>query len=47
MIVKGHESHLGTNELVSRAILKAAEETGMPDGVFSMVNGESLLANNW
>lgn len=39
VIVKGHESHLGTNELVSRAILKAAEETGMPDGVFSMVNG--------
>lgn len=39
VIVKGHESHLGTNDLVSQAILKAAEMTGMPDGVFSMVNG--------
>lgn len=39
VIVKGHESHLGTNELVSKAILAAAEKTNMPDGVFSMVNG--------
>ena len=39
VIVKGHESHLGTNELISRAILKAAEKTNMPEGVFSMVNG--------
>lgn len=39
VIVKGHPSHLGTNELVSRAILTAARETGMPDGVFSMLNG--------
>ena len=39
VIVKGHESHLGTNELVTIAILRAAEKTGMPDGVFSMVNG--------
>lgn len=39
VIIKGHESHLGTNELVSKAILAAAEKTGMPEGVFSMVNG--------
>ena len=39
VIVKGHESHLGTNDLVSQAILKAAASTNMPDGVFSMVNG--------
>lgn len=39
VIVKGHESHLSTNDLVTQAILKAADETGMPDGVFSMVNG--------
>lgn len=39
VIVKGHESHLGTNDLVCQAILKAAAETNMPDGVFSMVNG--------
>jgi 2,5-dioxopentanoate dehydrogenase len=39
VIIKSHESHPGTNELVSRAILKAAEKTGMPDGVFSSLNG--------
>ena len=39
VIVKGHESHLGTNELISRAILTAAEKTNVPEGVFSMVNG--------
>jgi 2,5-dioxopentanoate dehydrogenase len=39
VIVKAHESHPGTNELVSRAILKAAKNTGMPDGVFSSLNG--------
>jgi NADP-dependent aldehyde dehydrogenase len=39
VVVKGHESHPGTNELVSGAIIKAAKETGMPDGVFSSLNG--------
>lgn len=39
VIVKAHESHLGTNALVSMAIQKAAEKTGMPDGVFSSLNG--------
>ncbi|MEX0647799.1 MAG: aldehyde dehydrogenase (NADP(+)) [Balneolaceae bacterium] len=41
VVVKAHESHPGTNELVSRAILKAAEKTGMPDGVFSSLNGKA------
>lgn len=35
VIVKAHEAHPGTNALVAEAILAAAEETGMPDGVFS------------
>ncbi len=39
VIVKGHESHPGTNEMVAKAIQKAAKETGMPDGVFSSLNG--------
>lgn len=39
VIVKGHESHPGTNELVAGAIVKAARQTGMPDGVFSSLNG--------
>ncbi len=39
VIVKGHEAHPVTNELVALAIQKAAKTTGMPDGVFSMLNG--------
>ncbi|MEL6286747.1 MAG: aldehyde dehydrogenase family protein, partial [Pseudomonadota bacterium] len=39
VIVKAHESHLGTNALVAAAIQKAARETGMPEGVFSSLNG--------
>lgn len=40
VIVKAHSSHAGTNELMANAIRKAAEKTGMPDGVFSSLNGE-------
>ena len=39
VIVKGHEAHLGTNDMVTQAVLRAVDKTGMPDGVFSMVNG--------
>lgn len=39
VVCKAHPAHPGTTELVSRAILAAAEKTGMPDGVFSMVHG--------
>lgn len=35
VVVKSHSSHPGTNELVASAILKAAQQTGMPEGVFS------------
>lgn len=35
VVVKAHSSHPGTNELVSSAIIAAAKESGMPDGVFS------------
>lgn len=41
IVVKAHPSHPGTCELVAEAILTAAEKTGMPDGVFSMVHGRS------
>ncbi len=39
VIVKAHESHLGTNQLIAVAIQKAAKKTQMPDGVFSSLNG--------
>ena len=38
VIVKAHSSHPGTNELVASAIIKAANKTGMPEGVFSSLN---------
>ncbi|MEO8172867.1 MAG: aldehyde dehydrogenase (NADP(+)), partial [Sediminibacterium sp.] len=40
VIVKAHSSHLGTNELVATAIVKAAQKCNMPDGVFSSLIGE-------
>ena len=42
VIVKSHPMHSGTGELVSQAIIKAAVETGMPDGVFSNLNSSGI-----
>ncbi|CAN1494560.1 PutA NAD-dependent aldehyde dehydrogenases [Spirosomataceae bacterium] len=42
VVFKGHPSHLGTSELVGRAILAAAQKTAMPDGVFSLVFDDSI-----
>ncbi|MCK1797309.1 aldehyde dehydrogenase (NADP(+)) [Streptomyces sp. XM4193] len=39
VIVKAHPAHLGTAELVARAVGEAAVETGMPAGVFSQLVG--------
>ena len=39
VIVKGHSAHPGTSELVAGAITRAAAKTGMPEGVFSLING--------
>ncbi|EQD68709.1 aldehyde dehydrogenase family protein, partial [mine drainage metagenome] len=39
IVVKGHPAHPGTGEWVAQAITAAAAETGMPDGVFSLLNG--------
>jgi len=40
VIVKAHESHLGTNEMIGSAIKTAALKCNMPDGIFSFVVGE-------
>ena len=42
IVVKGHPAHPGTCELVGRAIVRAAEATGMPPGVFSLVQGTTV-----
>ncbi len=39
VIVKAHNAHLGTSELVGRAIQQAARLCQMPEGVFSMLIG--------
>jgi len=42
VIVKSHPMHAGTGELVASAIIKAAEITGMPNGVFSNLNSSGI-----
>ncbi|MEX0327025.1 MAG: aldehyde dehydrogenase (NADP(+)) [Puniceicoccaceae bacterium] len=37
VVVKAHAGHPGTSELVGQAILNAADTTGMPEGVFSLL----------
>ncbi|MFJ1521414.1 aldehyde dehydrogenase (NADP(+)) [Acinetobacter sp. ABJ_C1_1] len=39
VIVKAHSAHLGTSELVGRAIQKAVIENNLPEGVFSLLFG--------
>ena len=51
VVVKAHSAHLGTSELVGRAIQQAAREQGLPEGVFSLLIGagrslgEALVAH--
>jgi len=47
VVVKVHPAHYGTSALVGGAIIKAAEKTGMPKGVFSMLydDGYDIGAN--
>jgi 2,5-dioxopentanoate dehydrogenase len=51
VVVKAHPAHLGTSELVGRAIQRAVAASGLPDGVFSLVIGagnavgEALVAH--
>ncbi len=42
VIVKSHPMHAGTGELVASAVLRAAKENGMPDGVFSNLNSKGI-----
>jgi 2,5-dioxopentanoate dehydrogenase len=41
VVFKAHPAHLGTSELVGKAIQKAAAATNMPDGVFSLLFDDS------
>ena len=41
VVVKGHPAHPGTTLLVARAIQAAVAKCGLPEGVFSLVQGPS------
>ncbi len=43
VVVKAHPAHPGTSELVGRAIQKAVKDSGLPEGVFSLLFG----TGNW
>lgn len=43
VVVKAHQAHPGTSELVARAINQAVEKCGLPSGVFSLVHGGSQV----
>ncbi|HEY4353806.1 MAG TPA: aldehyde dehydrogenase (NADP(+)), partial [Paraburkholderia sp.] len=51
VVVKAHPAHLGTSELVGRAIQKAVADSGLHEGVFSLLVGagneigEALVAH--
>ena len=42
VVVKSHPMHAGTGELVATAVIRAAEATGMPNGVFSNLNSKGI-----
>ena len=42
VIVKSHPMHAATGEMVSSAVIKAVEKTGMPNGVFSNLNSSGI-----
>ena len=42
VLVKSHPMHAGTGELVASAIIRAAEKTGMPNGIFSNLNSSGI-----
>ena len=42
VICKSHPMHAGTSEMVSEAIIRAAQKTNMPNGVFSNLNSSGI-----
>jgi NADP-dependent aldehyde dehydrogenase len=42
VLLKSHPMHAGTSEMVASAVIAAAEELGMPNGVFSHLNSSGI-----
>lgn len=40
VVVKAHNSHLGTSDLVGQVIQSTAKQLGLPEGVFALIYGE-------
>ena len=47
VIVKAHPAHAGTSELMAKAILKAAADCSMPEGVFAHLHGASFEPDSY
>jgi 2,5-dioxopentanoate dehydrogenase len=45
VVCKAHPGHPATSELVASLIIQAGNDTGMPEGVFSLVQGEGYEAS--
>ncbi|MDE3080368.1 MAG: aldehyde dehydrogenase (NADP(+)) [Paracoccaceae bacterium] len=41
VVVKGHPAHPGTGEIVAQAIAEAVRASGLPGGVFSLIQGST------
>jgi 2,5-dioxopentanoate dehydrogenase len=41
VVFKAHPAHPGTCEMIATAVVRAIRKTGMPDGTFSMLHGQS------
>lgn len=39
VVVKAHSAHPGTSELVGHAVMRAVQQCGLPEGVFSLLYG--------
>ncbi len=46
VVFKAHPSHPGTSTLAGQAIVEAAQKTGMPDGVFSLLHADNEIAQS-
>ena len=42
VVIKGHPSHPATSEICARALIAAAQESGAPDGVVSLLQARSI-----
>src|SRR4051812_1756766 len=47
VVVKGHPSHPGTSELMAKAVAAAVDQTKLPKGMFSLVQGTSHELSGW